>query len=294
MQFTLLSQKTLAGIPSASGIEIIGNALYVMGDDSPWVFRLNEKWEVVEKTPVSSIPATQGEKIPKQLKPDLEAMASMGPTLLLFGSGSKSPQRDVLICLDTDRSHDIKKYSLVQFYDSLCVSANLTRKELNIEAAVILNEDLFLFNRGKNRVFKLNIHELLAHTEGNRPAPVPEAFRVTLPSLKGIEAGFSGAAVTPDSKQILFTASVENTPNWIDDGEILGSFIGLFPLSGLKDSLHPDCIAITDGEKNTLNIKVESIAVRKQVSTGKLHLLLVTDNDGTTSELIEAELTLTP
>lgn len=291
MNLTVISQRTLTGIPSASGIEVLGNSIFIMGDDSPWIFRLNEKIELEEKIPIANTLAATEVKIPKQLKPDLEAMTCFGSDLLLFGSGSKSPQRDVMIRMNTSHPHTVKKYSLTEFYNSLCAAANLTREELNIEAAVIIKETLYLFNRGKNRIFRLNAEELLEHAEGRGVVPVSEIFCVTLPSLNGIESGFSGATISPDSKQIIFTASVENTPNWIDDGEVLGSFVGIFTLSKLKDSFKPDCVAVRDKENNILKIKIESVAVQRMISPAALHLLLVTDNDKSSSELIEAEFT---
>jgi hypothetical protein len=292
MRFSLLSRKKLSDIPSASGIEVIGDSMYIMGDDSPWLFRLDEKFEVTEKIAIGDINAAVNGKIPKPVKPDLEAMAAFGNELLLFGSGSKSPQRDILVQVNTKAGNSVKKYSLVQFYNSLCTISGFTRKELNIEAAVIVEEALYLFNRGKNIIFKLNPNELLIHTEGKRESPAFEIFRVKLPSLNEIESGFSGACATPDQKQIVFTASVENTPNWIDDGDVLGSFVGIFPIISLKNYFSPGCVAVTDKENNILKIKVESVAVHRVSSSNKLQLLLVTDSDGSASELIKGELEL--
>ena len=289
MQFTFLNRKSLPEIPSASGIEVVGDSMYVMSDDSPWLFKLNKKLEIIEKLQVADILSAVGGKIPKGQKQDLEAMASFEGDLLLFGSGSKSPQRDVLIMIKTE-THETKKHSLTQFYDSLCQSADFKRDDLNIEAAAIVEHTLYLFNRGKNRIFRFNVQQFFAHVENDAPLPLAEICRVTLPALNGLEAGFSGATTAPNSKYIVFTASVENTPNWIDDGEILGSFVGLFPLGEFKESFVPDCIAVTDSERHVLKIKVESVAVQEISSPGIIHLLMVTDTDGDSSELIEAEL----
>lgn len=262
-----------------------------MGDDSPWIFKLNEKFEITEKIRIGDVSAAVKGKIPKSQKPDLEAMACFGDELLLFGSGSKSPQRDVLLKVNTI-TKAVSKYSLLHFYDTLCEASKITRNDLNIEAAAIASENILLFNRGKNIIFKINISELLLHAEGKSKMPPIELFHATLPVLNGLEAGFSGAALTPDGKQVLFTASVENTPNWIDDGEILGSFLGIIPLSELRDSIKPAYMKITDIEKNILKVKAEAVAVRSVDPTGKLQILIATDNDESDSELLEAELDL--
>jgi hypothetical protein len=290
MKFTLLNRKTLTEIPSASGIEVMGETIYVMSDDSPWLFKLNNKFELVEKLQIGDIDAAVAGKIPKSRKQDLEAMTTFGSNILLFGSGSKSPQRDVMVQIDIENSGTIKKYSLVEFYNHLCSAAQLDRSELNIEAAVIIEKTLYLFNRGKNRIFKLDVTKFFSHVENNAPVPSLEICSATLPFLNGIESGFSGAALSLDAKYIVFTASVENTPNWVDDGEILGSFVGIFPLDEFGASCNPGCIAITDLARNILKIKVESVAVQKSASPNTLRLLMVTDNDGDSSELIEAEI----
>lgn len=293
MQFTLLNRKTLANIPSASGIEVVGDNIFVMSDDSPWLFRLNNKYEIEQQIQVADTTSAIAGRIPKMEKLDLEAMAATGSganmKLLLFGSGSKSPQRDVLIQMNAEAPHAIKKYPLVKFYDSLCADAKLMRNELNIETAVVAANTLYLFNRGKNRIFSFDLQKLLNHVENSTQVPKPKICVVTLPTLNGIEAGFSGATLSPDNQHIIFTASVENTPNPIDDGEILGSYVGLIPLDRLEGSISPDCIPIKDRENNVVKVKVESVAVKHQISTDTLKLLLVTDNDSSSSELIEAE-----
>ena len=296
MHLTILNRKTLDEIPSASGIEIIGDKLFIMGDDSPWLFKLDDRFEIEGKIQITDILPDSGNKIAKALKPDLEAMAFIELNghneLFLFGSGSKSPERDVLIRVNVDHLHAVKKHSLVEFYKNLRNALGLTKDEINIEAAAVLSKILYLFNRGKNKVVRVNMNDFISYLEGNEAIPSFEFFSVKLPALNGREAGFSGATCIPDSQQIIFTASIENTPNWIDDGEILGSFLGTFSVTTLKNSFAPDCIVIKDDRNNTSKIKVESVAVRRRISADCFQLCLVTDNDSATSEIIEAELKL--
>lgn len=289
MRLTLLNQKILSNIPSASGIEITGDKIYVIGDDSPCLFRLNEKFEVQEKIPIGDVKAAVNGKIPKPLKLDLEAMAAFGEELLLFGSGSKSPQRDVLVRVNID-SKKVIRHSLAQFYDGICTAAKMARADLNLEAAVILREKLLLFNRGKNFIFRTDVKKFLAHTEHGGPIPAVEIFRASLPSLNGIEAGFSGAALTPDKNQIAFCASVENTPNWIDDGEILGSFVGVFSPDELNNLFRPLCVPITDKGKNIVKIKAEAMTVQSVIGANMMRVLIATDNDESGSGFLEGEL----
>ena len=290
MQFHLLHTNSLSTIPSASGIEIVGNDIYVMGDDSPWLFRLDKKFEVKEKIPIGNVSAAVKGKTAKEQKPDLEAMIVYGNELLLLGSGSRSPQRDVLLSVDLI-SKKVRRYPLAEFYDALCAAAGFSRRDLNIEAAALIGERLFLFNRGKNRIAILDVQEFLTHVQHKGPLPEMEIVPVTLPLISGMQAGFSGACSTPDGSHLVFCASAENTSNWIDDGEILGSFIGAFSPAEIRDSFRPACVRITGENAETLSVKVESVAVQS-ASARKLSMLLVTDNDRSGSELIEAGLLL--
>src|SRR4051812_48751602 len=101
MKLTLLSRQILHNIPSASGIEIINNSIYVIGDNSPWLFILDDKYQLKGKWQIAPTENLTEGKIPKPLKPDFEAMTGITwnseKGLLIFGSGSKSPERDVLV-----------------------------------------------------------------------------------------------------------------------------------------------------------------------------------------------------
>jgi hypothetical protein len=294
LQLSLHNRRVLVDIPSASGIELIADMIFILSDDSPWLFKLNTKLDIVEKIQLTDPLPTFGSIISKELKLDLEAMTRIGhdehTELLIFGSGSKSPNRDVLLRVTTTPPYIIKKHSLVNFYETVRHTTGLGKVEMNIEAALVIRDKLYLFNRGKNIIIRLNVNEFLSYTEGRGAIPTINFFRLFLPILNGIEAGFSGATSTPDLNQIIFTASIENVTNWVDDGEIFGSYIGILPLAALIHSFTPTCVVITDKENNILKIKTESIAIHRQVASNCFNLLLVTDNDEGVSELIEAQL----
>src|SRR5207302_793709 len=76
---------------------------YLVGDDSPYLYCLDHDWNLLRKVPLFASEHT-GDRIPKEQKPDLEAMSVVylddKPHLLIFGSGSRSPQRDVCFWVD--------------------------------------------------------------------------------------------------------------------------------------------------------------------------------------------------
>lgn len=292
IEVAVLSRQPMKGVPSASGLEILDNTLYVIGDNSPWLFKMSPSYKVEDRKPIAPFEGLQDGVIPKDRKQDFEAMACAenkdGRELLIFGSGSKSPERDRLVSVQLGKG-EVTPYSLEQFYRKLKDSAQLGDEDLNIEGAVIKGDELFLFNRGENLILKYRLKALRAYLDGKQDSPEPEVYLINLPEINGIKAGFSGAAIIPGREEALFTASVENTADWISDGEVLGSFVGLISLEGLKPDLRPDCVRLMKDGK-PLNVKVESLAVYYPTINDDLRIVLVTDSDGGASELLEATL----
>jgi hypothetical protein len=302
MHLAILSRHLLADIPSASGIEVVGDSTYVIGDNSPWLFKLNQDFQLVEQWQLTEAPAAGGTVIPKQDKADFEAITTATwrgeKCLLIFGSGSLSPQRDTLTCIKLCQPAVAYRYTLSDFYQGLKQGAGIADNQLNIEAAAVCRGNLLLFNRGVNFIASYALDALIDYLTTSKPVPSPKIYAIDLPAIDGIQAGFSGAAATPEDDYIVFTASVENTDNWIDDGAVLGSFVGLIPFSALVTEglvtetlvtkTRPTCIPVQENEM-LLPIKIESVAVQA-AAAGNLSLLLVTDSDGGHSELLTVHL----
>lgn len=287
MEFELSEHKELRGIPSASGLEITAHGIYVIGDDSPYLFHLNSEYEIIERIPLFPDRNLPTQIIGKMEKPDLEALTKgndSGRKLLAFGSGSKSPERDVVMEIDIS-ARITAEYNLTEFYTHIKKIARLKDDQLNIEAAQVYKDQLFLFNRGENLIIKCRLSRFMGYIKENMAIPPIEIYRILLPEIDGLSAGFSGASLDPEHGILFFTSTVENTNNWIDDGEVLGSFIGTIDLKDLKDGMKPDNIAILYYE-NYLKVKVESIAVLPPYKTDNANLILVTDSDGGVSEIL--------
>ncbi|UJH92256.1 hypothetical protein LZ575_06780 [Antarcticibacterium sp. 1MA-6-2] len=293
VEFKLLEINELNEIPSASGIEETRNGRYIIGDNSPWLFKLNKNNEVIDRIsllPERTLPDSIFEKL---VKPDFEAMTKVDPegnVLLIFGSGSKSPERDVLVEVNLSSEEIVpKEFSITEIYDGLRAAAEIPSEHLNIEAAEVVEDDLYLFNRGKNLIAKYSLSTFRRYLEEKGEVPLPEIIRFKLPEIQGIESGFSGASYIEGAEIIVFTATVENTANWIDDGEVLGSFIGAFKINDLSVNNTPASALIQQGGKS-LMIKVESVTVLSE-KEGEAELLLVTDSDGGVSEILRGTLT---
>lgn len=106
-----------------------------------------------------------------------------------------------------------------------------------------------------------------------------------MPKIKGIEAGFSGATTLKGQSKIIFTASVEDTDHAYDDGKILGSFIGIVDIKENNISKSFDyCQIPNDGAP----LKIESVGVEKEISTGRTKVVLITDDDKGNSVILKS------
>ena len=95
MTATVLSEGTIPGLPSASAVEIVGDTAYVIGDDSPFLYRLDAATLVpTGRIALFDTAEFATGRIRKRDKPDLEALAALRwpdgrVGLLLLGSGSQ-------------------------------------------------------------------------------------------------------------------------------------------------------------------------------------------------------------
>jgi hypothetical protein len=291
MQLKLLSRTILNGIPSASGIEIYKNKIYIIGDDAGWLFILDKCYKLLEKIPLLKKKKLSNKPIPKKHKPDLEAMTFVKykgeNILLIFGSGSKPTKREKLFMVYPERKHAVEQYSLEELYVDL-VGKKIKTATLNIEAAAANTSSIYLMHRGnvskKNIIFEYSLKEFMNFILKEKKKAPLSAFRVCrLPQINAIPAGFSGASML-DEKRILFSASVEDSENEIDDGEILGSYIGIHN----TETKELNCAALKKGPK-PMELKIESVCLL-QSQDNKHTVLAVTDSDGGDSELLVLEL----
>lgn len=292
MQLKLISRKILKNIHSASGIELYKNRIYIVGDDAGWLYVLDKKYNELEKIPLLKRRKLKNATIPKKKKPDFEAMTFVKyggeNILLIFGSGSKRIKRDKLFAVYPDRGNEVNEYSLTRFYDFIN-DRKRRGSELNIEGVAATADDIYFLKRRtaktRNMYHCFNLEQMMDYLFKKRRKRPDNWWigRFDLPAIKGIEAGISGATMISENK-ILFTASVEDTENAIDDGDILGSFVGIRDFKA--DTIN--ALVLKKGNR-TLKLKMESVCILP--TKGKTHhLLAVTDSDGGNSELLELEL----
>lgn len=281
----------MEGVPSASGIVKFKEDFYAIGDDSPYLFHIDKNFELVSKRLIYSSEKLSGHTIPKIDKPDFEAMEMISDTeMLIFGSGSKAPERDVCVWVEIKEdaiAH--QSYNIGAFYTYLRHLEIMQGYELNIEAFTLLDDICYLFNRGRNVIFSFSLSEFLNFCNTEAPVPIAKTHLVSLPKINDLQAGFSGATTLENRSSLIFTATVEGTPNAYDDGEILGSFIGVIKLNAT--GIAQDFV-VQPIPNPGFPLKVESVIIDKIISKSETDLVLVTDNDGAPSHIIRLCMTL--
>ena len=218
-------------ISAASGLACIGSTMYVVADDElhlgvfstavPEPGRLIRLFDGV-------LPDDQAAR--KQQKPDLEALALVPAfrdfphgALLALGSGSRSSRcRGALLGLDPNGAvrglpHEL---DLLPILDPL----RNAFAELNIEGAVVVGDELRLFQRGNTRhadnaIIRYPLQQVLnAMRYSNRDAVKPSAIdRFDLGSIRGIPFCFTDAAGLPNGDMV-FCAVAEDTEDAIATG----------------------------------------------------------------------------
>lgn len=81
--------------------------------------------------------------------------------ILIFGSGSKSPEREVCVLVELDKELTYKQYNISPFYDPFRAMKNMESYQLNIEGVTFDGESVYLFNRGRNIYSVFLIENLL-------------------------------------------------------------------------------------------------------------------------------------
>ncbi|MBA4318919.1 MAG: hypothetical protein C0412_11000 [Flavobacterium sp.] len=265
-RFTIELLFQILGIGSASGLVFKDNSLFVISDNSSFLYEYH-----IQEKELSRIKLFENsqENIPKKDKFDFESIALKGNELHLLGSGSTS-KREKRITYNLDSTAIVEK-DLSKLYKSLKETTSISDEELNIEGALFCNEKWYLFQRGngansRNGIFKTKSLEIESHTE---------LVEVKLPKIKHVETSFTDAILVED--KIYFLATAEDTTSTYDDGEILGSLIGRMDSKTLE-------IEFTQKISDTQ--KFEGLTLYKKTED-KIEFLVCQDND---SDILETNI----
>ena len=268
--FQLTEFCHIKGIGSASGLIYYQDVLFIISDNSTFLYQYVIDKDVVLKFPLVENPQ---ENIAKKDKLDLEAMTSYGNQIFIFGSGSTS-QRNTMFSLNLEND-GLHKNDLSQLYQHLRNLATLNEDELNIEGAICVNKTMLLFQRGNGVTGKNGIFIVPDNPEQ------PQGFvAIKLPEISNVETTFTDAILVDNF--IYFLASAEDTVSTYEDGEVLGSILGI---------MHAPTFEIIAVKLLSDHQKFEGITLYKNTDE-EIEFLLCEDNDTELSESIIYKLTL--
>lgn len=259
----------IIGIGSASGLILKDNMLFIISDNSSFLYQYK-----IKESQLIPIPLLENaqQNTPKKDKSDLEAITEKNGLLYLFGSGSTEKRnRCFTYNLATGQ---VKTNDLQPLFDQLKRTAAITSADLNIEGVVWHNNNWLLFQRGNGEKAKNGIFTI------DNKANKQKFHPIALPKIHNIEATFTDAVVVKD--QVYFLAAVENTVSTYDDGDILGSFIGIINLSTMS-VVYSEFISATH--------KFEGLAFSNE-NEDEISFLLCEDNDTEIAETTIYNLTL--
>jgi len=264
---------------AASGLVRAGSTLYVVADDELHLacFELEGRkpGELLRLFP-GELP--DGKKKRKRAKPDLEILVKLPATaaapqgsLLALGSGS-GPLRRRGALVELDAAYRPRGSPRVVDASNLFASLSKEVDDLNLEGAWVADDSLYCLQRGNranaaNVVIRLNLDDVLQSLLDGAPGPAPLALQpMSLGECRGVPLSFSDACSLPDGRWV-FTAVAEDTDSSYEDGSFAGAAIGLADAALRTLWIRPVHPAL----------KIEGVDAREEA--GRLHLLLVTDDD---------------
>lgn len=259
-KFTLEFLYHIIGIGSASGLIYKDNTLFIIGDNSGFLYEYAIPSQTLQQHQIIENAAAN---IAKSEKPDFEAITHFGDTLYVFGSGS-TEKRNKMVEINTVEK-EIRTNDLTDLYSVMQSFSEIKPQDFNIEGAVYTGKEWYLFNRGNGESAKNVVFTIQGKNLVNEFNILSNHYK--LPKIKGVRSSFTDA-VQIDNK-IYFLATAEDTKSTYDDGEILGSFIGCIDTKTMK---------VDFTKKISDTHKFEGLTVYTN-SNDKIEFLLCEDKD---------------
>lgn len=248
----------IIGIGSASGLLYHNDLLYIISDNSTYLYEYNIANEKLNK--IALVEYAQ-ENIPKKDKPDFEAITLKDDHINVIGSGS-TENRNMIILYNL-KLKKAKVRSMVPVYSLIKSQLSIKDEELNIEGFITNAGATYIFQRGNGMSGKNGIF----YSDNKTKIPKYSYIPFDLPKINNVTATFTDAILIDD--KIYFLATAENTTSTYEDGEVMGSIIGTIDLKTMKLI---NSIQISDKHK------FEGLTLYKKTAT-QTELLLCKDND---------------
>jgi hypothetical protein len=268
-KFTLELLFQIIGIGSASGLIYKDNSVFVIGDNSSFLYEYAVDSKDLKRHPLQENPM---ENTPKKDKSDFESITSYENSIYVFGSGS-TENRNKMIQLDSKNQTIQKKTDLTDLYSVMQSFGEIKPEDFNIEGAIYNGQNWFLFNRGNGKSKKNVVFTIHGKNLTNEFNILFNDYK--LPKINGVRASFTDAILVEN--KIYFLATAEDSDSTYLDGAILGSCIGRIDSKTMK---------IEFVEKISDSHKFEGITLYSR-NNETIEFLLCEDND---TEVLEANI----
>jgi hypothetical protein len=265
-KFQLSLLFKIIGIGSASGLVYYQDKLFIISDNSTFLYEYTISNENLKKIALVENPQ---ENIIKKDKPDFESITIFEKDIVILSSGS-TEKRNKVIQYKT-LSKNVKEKDFTELYQKIKSQLNIKEDELNIEGLIATDKTIYFFQRGNGINSKNGIIYANDEIENQKFNFIP----FDLPKIKNVATTFTDAILVED--KIYFLASAEDTTSTYDDGEVLGSIVGIIDFKTFK---------LESTLQITNNHKFEGLTLFKKTAT-QIELLLCEDND---TEVLETNI----
>lgn len=284
-----------AHVRAASGIASVEGELVIVQDDASFI-AVRRADGRVDAITLSAGPGGRrrfetalGNKNDKlDLESAVEVEIGGAPFVLGLGSGSL-PARERIAIVDV-RGRSARLFDASALYAQLRADREFAGSELNVEGAVIVDGALRLFQRGNgaprdgivavNATCDVPLEGFLRWIEGGRVPEPTNVRRYDLGTERGVMYGFTDATVI--GGRVFVVAGAEDSPDVVQDGEVLGTRIGVIDEDGVRFA------TLLDPEGRPSLAKVEGIA--PSADPRRLHAVTDLDDPDAPSLLCELEL----
>lgn len=261
----------IIGISSASGLIYHNDLLYIISDNSNYLYEYNLENTDLKKHLITDN-SEINENVPKKIKSDFEAITQFDDDIFVVGSGS-TVARNKMIQISEVQKRVLQNHDLTDLYLSMQYFAGISAEELNIEGVIFTGEKWYFFQRGNGKNAKNGIFTIDSPYFTHGYSMLYTSY--DLPKTNGIQASFTDAILVDDS--FYFLASAEDSQSTYLDGEVTGSSIGKINVTTMKLK---KVITITNTHK------FEGLTLYKN-NAKSLEFLLCEDQD---NEVMESQI----
>lgn len=288
--FTFNHTRILNNYPSGSGLAYLNNKIYLIGDDAVNLAILDTAFTITDS--IKLVDSVQ-QRIPKTLKPDLEAATiisiNKSSNIFLLGSGSLAPHRNIGWIIDPVT----KQKTLIDLKPFFQRIKKESIDALNIEGVAAIPLGIVMAIRG-NKSFPVNYLLFTTSNFWNKQDSAEiKICKVGANTDTASFQGVSGLEYSKLSDRLLLTVSTENTYNAYEDGAIGKSYLWIINnISAKKNMVAVNPNQIIDLEQLDARFKghkIESVCILFE-NKKHMQLALVADNDEGNSVLFKITL----